>query len=404
MAFLSYALRKELSQGYKPAALVLWIGVPFLVGALITLTASGSGLPRPHVLIADQDESLVSNLLLGTLALAQQRQLVEVEKVDFDQGLDKLHREGASALIVLPRGLGTALLGDSSITIPLYKNPAQPILPEIVEQALLLLAEGHFYLRQIAHLPEPQPLESPLSTALGSGPWAGFIQQAGPLTDKAHRYLLPPVIQIQDADTQPQTGFALLIFPGVLLMALLFTAQGTCDLYWQERQQGTLTRLASTPASLNALMVAKLMAASAIMGAALAALLLAGGLFHQIAPVRLLLALIGLLPVGALFYNLFMAIQFVVPDRRTGALVSGMLTLPLLMLGGSFFPMETMPPWMAQIGQWTPNGYAVGLAKDILGGRFTAAGLIGSILIYTLASALLWTFLQKRNQTIARGN
>jgi ABC-type uncharacterized transport system permease subunit len=47
-----------------------------------------------------------------------------------------------------------------------------------------------------------------------------------------------------------------------------------------------------------------------------------------------------------------------------------------MMLGGSFFPFEAMPRWMAAVGRWTPNGQAVARLKEILDGTASAAPLL----------------------------
>jgi ABC-type uncharacterized transport system permease subunit len=45
------------------------------------------------------------------------------------------------------------------------------------------------------------------------------------------------------------------------------------------------------------------------------------------------------------------------------------------MLGGSFFPFEAMPAWMAAIGVWTPNGLGVARLKELLYGDVSSAAL-----------------------------
>ena len=52
------------------------------------------------------------------------------------------------------------------------------------------------------------------------------------------------------------------------------------------------------------------------------------------------------------------------------------VVISILFLGGSFFPFEAMPDWLAAIGRWTPNGWAMLQFKAILGGGATAAGLL----------------------------
>jgi ABC-type multidrug transport system permease subunit len=47
------------------------------------------------------------------------------------------------------------------------------------------------------------------------------------------------------------------------------------------------------------------------------------------------------------------------------------------MLGGTFFPFEAMPKWLAAIGQYTPNGWAVMQFKEIISGGLGVAELAG---------------------------
>ena len=54
-----------------------------------------------------------------------------------------------------------------------------------------------------------------------------------------------------------------------------------------------------------------------------------------------------------------------------------MIVFPLIMIGGSFFPFEVMPAWMARIGRWTPNGLASRNVKQILFGQPRSGGARG---------------------------
>lgn len=56
-------------------------------------------------------------------------------------------------------------------------------------------------------------------------------------------------------------------------------------------------------------------------------------------------------------------------------MLSNSIVMPLLFLGGSFFPFEAMPAWMAAIGRWTPNGWALTHLTDLLFGRENAVAL-----------------------------
>ena len=55
--------------------------------------------------------------------------------------------------------------------------------------------------------------------------------------------------------------------------------------------------------------------------------------------------------------------------------MTSFITFPLLMIGGSFFPFEIMPDWLASVGRWTPNGWALEQLKAILAGGVDMGGL-----------------------------
>ena len=73
MRFLRHAVRKDLLRAAAdPLALVLYLGIPLVIGALITfLVAGGGDGPKPvaHLLVADEDDSVASGLFLSLLKL-----------------------------------------------------------------------------------------------------------------------------------------------------------------------------------------------------------------------------------------------------------------------------------------------------------------------------------------------
>ncbi len=52
------------------------------------------------------------------------------------------------------------------------------------------------------------------------------------------------------------------------------------------------------------------------------------------------------------------------PSSKAANMIIGAAAFPLLMLGGSFFPMESMPTWLARIGTFLPNGFLLKGLKD----------------------------------------
>ena len=66
-SFLLTSVRKDLARWRQDkTALLIWLGIPFLIGGLITsMIDGGDGTPTGTLLIADQDDSLLSGFVVG---------------------------------------------------------------------------------------------------------------------------------------------------------------------------------------------------------------------------------------------------------------------------------------------------------------------------------------------------
>jgi ABC-type multidrug transport system permease subunit len=109
-------------------------------------------------------------------------------------------------------------------------------------------------------------------------------------------------------------------------------------------------------------------------GAAFMSVLSLAGLFVMV-PVagvswlRLPPALLWCAFAGTALISLFTMLQFLASTARGANILTTMVLFPLMMLGGSFFPFELMPRWMAAVGRLTPNGQGVAQLRAILTGQ-----------------------------------
>jgi signal transduction histidine kinase len=83
-------------------------------------------------------------------------------------------------------------------------------------------------------------------------------------------------------------------------------------------------------------------------------------------------------------------------------LLANAVTFPLIMLGGSFFPFEVMPEWMARIGKWTPNGWSLLRLREILDGNPDAHLLALTALGLFALGGVLFALALKRMSRFAR--
>lgn len=378
-ALLATAYKDLRRYALDPAALAMWLGIPVLIGGLFIMIMGGGDegpTPNVHVLIADEDDSFGSRLLLGMFDQQRTESMFHAERVEQSAGRERLDRGEASALLVIPEGFAEAVLREEPTKLVLVTNPSQRIGPSIVEALLELLQEAVFYahrligpeVREIAD----QALEGEGVSNATVARWSVSFHQTG---QRLERYLSPPVIELETVtpkaeEPEPANAssvpFSFYFLPGMLLMGLLFAAQGLSDDVWKEREAGTLRRIVSTPLGITWFMVGKVAACSVIL-AGLALIILALGFWYFELPwLRLPLAIVWSTGIGVLLTALMMPVQVFASSHRGASVLSFLVVFPLMMLGGSMFPFEIMPDWLANIGRFTPNGWALLQLKAIL--------------------------------------
>src|SRR6185503_11092919 len=105
---------------------LLWLGIPLVIGGMLRLAFGGSGgsTPRASILVVDEDDSVLSHLLLQGLSGGGADNLpFEAEEVSAAEGRARIDDGDASALLILPAGFGEALLKEEPCTLHLVKNP-----------------------------------------------------------------------------------------------------------------------------------------------------------------------------------------------------------------------------------------------------------------------------------------
>lgn len=371
MRFLLSAARKDLLRIRNDwPALILWIGIPLMVGGLLVLVFGGDASPQARLLVADSDGSLAGRLLTGGFQQGPLADLVVVEPVEPEAGRRRMEEGEASGLLIVPEGFGGAVLNGEPASLELVTNPSQSVLPEILEETLDIELEAAEVLRRLFDEPierivsAPDREGFPADTAVAA--IATAFNRSG---EEAGAWLLPPAIELETvAETGEEFDFARAFFPGMLILAILFMASGLSIDLWNERRQGTLRRALVAPRSAGWLLAGKWMAGSAALAAVSAIGLAAGRWLFGIEVENLPLAFLWLALVGLALLALFTVVQVLAQSERAGNVLVNAVTLPLAMLGGSFFPFEAMPGWMASLGRLTPNGWALVRLRAVMDG------------------------------------
>jgi ABC-2 type transport system permease protein len=397
--FLWIGVRKDASSIRRdPFGLLIPIGIPLVLAVLMNLVFGSSGDATPHgrLLVADEDQSIASNLLTGAFGRDPVNKMVTVEAVSVRDGRASMDRGKASGLLIVPKGLQDSFVRNAPFRLQFYTNPAERIVPRMIEETLAITLDGAFYAQKIAG-PQLRALDTgapPTDQALIAGSVA-FRQ----LADKLVRYLRPPLIQLETTAVagKPGLNFAALFFPCMIFMSLMMVANSLAAEIWKERVAGTLRRLAATPVSLMWYLAGRVLFVNFVL---LCIGLVGVAAVHWMAGVpvaSLPAAVLWVMFSGSALYLCLLILVMHADGPRTANIFGNMVIFPLAMLGGCFFPFEAMPDWMASIGKLTPNGLALTQFKAILGGSapsgalaISAAGLIAvSAIAFLLAARRL---------------
>jgi ABC-type Na+ efflux pump permease subunit len=369
MGFLLTAVMKDLRRLRRdPLALATWLGIPLVLVTLITLVfGGGQATPQGKLLIADEDKTLLSEVLRGGFSREPLSKMLVMENTGREEGRRRMDRGNASALLIIPKGFQTAFLQNQPFQLQLVTNPAQEILPKIVEETLSIMVDGGFYVHALA----AGPLQS-----LASGPppddetIARNSVAFSRLGRSLSKYVSPPLIDLDlHVVAAPQNrNVAGLFLPAMLFMGLLFVGNAHALDIWREQDWGTLRRLATTPASLGAFLGARLISLALIL--VVVALIGVAGMrwFAHVPVANGPLATLWLVLSGSAFYLMLVTIAVHASGQRAANVIGNLVVFPLSLLGGSFFPFEMMPGWMASIGRFTPNGWAVTQFKAFVAG------------------------------------
>src|SRR5215831_13012943 len=175
MRFTLISARKDLTRlGRDPLALLTALGIPLVLVALITLVFGGRGdaTPQGKLLIADEDETFVSRTIQSAFGNEPVSKMIAVESVEREDGLRRMDRGEASALLIVPKGFQNAYFRNQPVQLQLVENPAQRILRNIIEETLSIVVDAGFYLQKLA----PVPL-------------SGFAGTPPPLSDEGAAFL-----------------------------------------------------------------------------------------------------------------------------------------------------------------------------------------------------------------------
>jgi ABC-2 type transport system permease protein len=166
------------------------------------------------------------------------------------------------------------------------------------------------------------------------------------------------------------------LFPGIVAMAVLFTAVfSAISIVW-DREFGFLREVLVAPLSRPAVVLGKALGGSTVamfQGAIL--LILAPILGVSLDPL-LVLKLLGLMFLTAFAVtSMGITIAARLQSMEAFQMLINFLIMPMFFLSGAFFPLRGLPAWMSVITRFDPVAYGVDPMRRLLLGADLAPGI-----------------------------
>ena len=150
------------------------------------------------------------------------------------------------------------------------------------------------------------------------------------------------------------------IFPGVLCVAVLFTAMiSAASLVW-DRELGVLREMMIAPVSRTSIVVGKCLGGATIAASQGLIVLALAGLVGVPYDPLLLLGAVGLLVLLAFTVSAFgVLVAVTIKQAQSFTWVMQLVVFPMFFLSGALYPINGLPAWLQVLNRINPLTYAV---------------------------------------------
>lgn len=394
----------------SPLAIIIYIIIPIamtgMIGLIFTPSSSGGELPPIQLVLVDNDKGLASRLFLGAFDAEQMKKTFQVTVADEAEGLARMKKGKASAMVVIPERFTLDLLEIKPVALEVLKNPAEQFLPDVVEEFMNTMAVILSGAVQ-AFEPEARGIRAMLDAPVDAFPWETLGPEFGKAQKKvtaAAKYINPLLLRLKDektksADAKPaltRSDIFSSVLPGMAIMFLLFIVQTVMRDMISEREDGKLRRMLTTPLRPGELIGARI-AGGWVMGVIVLLVMVAfGTLVFRVhwGPFGWFLLLVAMAAFWtAAFFALMNAL---IRNRNQAGALSAPIILAFSVFGGSILNIEAMPKAFQTIGLVTPNHWFIDGAALVRDGRFPTDSLLILAVSGLILLALAVPALQRR--------
>ena len=337
------------------------IGIPVLIICLIGLGARGFAKSAQLVIridVLDRDDSTASRAFITALADTNEA-FVLCPAPSPESAQERLADEVTSAIITIPEGFAAALEKGDKTTLT-FQPGAAPVAPAIVfaaTQSVVTRMGGPFVAARLS-------TEFAEARGIETGPPFYAARLA-----EAQASWGPPPVQVKAATTAPneklifgaqlmKNGFKLSV-PSITVIFVMISILGMIQSLTEERAAGILRRVGMMPVTKAQLLGGKLLATFLVGWVQFAVLVI----FGEWLGVGLGSKPLATMAVASAYVLAVTAMTLALAAlARTPSQASAIATVAwvvLSMLGGAWWPLIFVPPWMRTLGHLSPVAWCL---------------------------------------------
>jgi ABC-2 type transport system permease protein len=180
-------------------------------------------------------------------------------------------------------------------------------------------------------------------------------------------FVLAPGLESLSAASTEGVALTTFMFPGVLCMAMWFSAMISAASLVMDRELGFLREMLVAPVQRSSILLGKCLGGTTIAATQALLLLALAGLADVPYDPRLLAATFGLLVLIAFAVTaLGVMVATTVRQAQTFNSVMQALVFPVVFLSGALYPISGLPAWLQAINRINPLTYAVDAMRRLV--------------------------------------
>lgn len=395
----------------SPMSTILFLVIPLAMTAVIGMVFdpgedNRTQLPPIRLLVVDQDKDLASKFLLGALDQKEIKEMFQVTLTDGATGEALMRKGKASAMLVIPEHFSGDLADQKPSALEVVKNPSEEFLPGVAEEFAATLAVGFSAIAQV-FADELKVIRGVRGLALEDvtiSDLTPFMERARAKIIALKTYLSPMLLSVASSTTRKPgqenrpSGFNIFsyIFPGMLIMFLLFIIEPSLREIQNERADGKTRRMMFSPLTGRELVTARIFGAW-LLGVLVSLLAMtAGTLLFGIDWGNLVLQLALVAATGFCCAALFAMLNAFFKNKNQAGAFASPIILVFSAFGGSMLPLEQLPAGMRWIGRFTINHWFISGCRRIMDGHAPVTAIVILAAAGTLCAAVAMAVLPRR--------